>query len=253
MQDILKSKTRVSSFFVALIAGLSLLAVQASAQDSTPSADQIIEKYIQAVGGKAAMEKLTSRVSTGSFEVDVMPGSSSQEIYEKAPNKQLWVTDLANFGVFRRGFNGTMGWQDNPQTGLQEVTGNQLAELKRSAEFQRDLKLKELYPKTQVKGKEKVNARDAYVVEATPAEGPAALMYFDAESGLLVRTQGQSETPSGTVTVDTTFEDYREVDGIKLPFVTRVSRPEFGFVIRLTEVKHNVPIDDAKFDMPGAK
>ena len=73
-----------------------------------------------------------------------MPGSSSQEIYEKAPNKQLWVTDLANFGVFRRGFNGTMGWQDNPQTGLQEVTGNQLAEFKRSAFMNRQMEVRAL-------------------------------------------------------------------------------------------------------------
>ncbi len=148
-----------------------------------------------AVGGKAAVEKLTSRVSKGTFEMDQMPGTATEEIYEKAPNKQLSITDAPNFGVVKRAFNGTAGWQDMPQTGLQDVTGNQLAAMKRYADFYREIKLKELYPKMTVKGKESVNGRDAYVVEATPADGPPELMYFDAESGLLVRVQAQVEGP----------------------------------------------------------
>lgn len=253
-------KVNILVLLVVLVAGLIPAAAQTAPQESLPSVDKIqeslpsvdkiVEKYVGALGGKAAIEKLTSRVAKGTFEMDQMPGTASEEIYQKAPNKQLGVTDSPNFGVVRFGFNGTVGWQDMPQTGLQDVTGTQLTAMKRNADFYRELKLKETYPKMIVKGKESVNGHDAYVVEATPADGPAELMYFDVDSGLLVRIQAQEEGPSGTGTVETTFDDYREVDGIKLPFVIRQSRSEFSFVIRLTEVKHNVPIEDAKFDKP---
>lgn len=238
------------SLFV-FMAGVIPVGAQTAPQESLPSVDQILDKYVQALGGTAAVEKLTSRVAKGTFEMDQMPGTATEEIYEKAPNKQLSITDAPNFGVVRRAFNGTAGWQDMPQTGLQDVTGNQLAAMKRNADFHREIKLKEIYPKMIMKGKENVSGRDAYVIEATPADGPPELMSFDAESGLLVRVQAQMEGPTGPVPVDTTLEDYREVDGVKLPFVIHQSLPEFSFVIRLTEVKHNVPIDDAKFDKPA--
>jgi len=237
------------SLFV-FMAGVIPVGAQTAPQESLPSVDQILDKYVQALGGTAAVEKLTSRVSKGTFELEQMPGTASEEIYEKAPNKQLMITDAPNYGVVRFGFNGTVGWQDTPQTGLQDLTGGQLAARKRNADFYREIKLKEIYPKMIVKGKESVNGRDAYVIEATPADGPPELMSFDAESGLLVRVQAQMEGPTGPVPVDTTLEDYREVDGVKLPFVIHQSLPEFSFVIRLTEVKHNVPIEDAKFDKP---
>jgi hypothetical protein len=103
-----------------------------------------------------------------------------------------------------------------------------------------------------VKGKESVNGHDAYVIEATPQDGAAETMWFDADSGLHVRTQREGEGPNGKVTFDMTFDDYREVDGIKLPFVMHFSLGDFAFVIKLSEVKHNVPIDDAKFDKPAS-
>ena len=82
-----------------------------------------------------------------------------------------------------------------------------------------------------LKGREKVGGSDAFVVEATPAEGHATRLYFDTQTGLLLRKD------------KTYFEDYREVDGVKLPFR---ERDDFS-VIRLTEVKHNLPVDDARF------
>lgn len=253
MRDIPKWSVLIPTCLLVLVAGLVPVAAQTVAQTPPPSVDQILDKYVQAVGGKAAFEKLTSRVSKGTFEMDQMPGPASEEIYEKAPNKQLSVTDNPSFGVVRRGFNGTAGWQDMPQTGLQDVTGGQLAAMKRDADFYREIRLKEVYPKMAVKGKERVDDHDAYIIEATPADGPAELLYFDVDSGLLVREQAEGEGPNGKVTIDSTFEDYREVDAIKLPFFIHQSFGDFGFVIKLTEVKHNVPIDDAKFDKPAAQ
>jgi zinc protease len=252
MRNIFKAKKLLPLFLIALLAGLTAAVAQTAPQAALPSVDQILEKYVKASGGKAAFEKLTSEVAKGTFEMDQLPGPAAEEIDAKAPNKQYMVTDSPNFGQFRRGFNGAVGWEDNPQTGMQDITGPELAAVKRDADFYWAIKLKELFPKMTVKGKESVNGHDAYVVEATAPEGAAETMSFDADSGLLVRTQREGEGPNGKVTIDTTFSDYREVDGVKLPFVMRVTLGDFAFVIKLSEVKHNVPIDDAKFDKPAS-
>ena len=252
MRNSLKPKKLLPMCLIVLLTGFAAAVAQTAPQAALPSVDQVLDKYVKAIGGKAAFEKLTSRVSKGTFEMDQMPGPAAEEIDAKAPNKEYMVTDAPDFGRVRRGFNGAAGWEDNPQMGLRDITGPELAAMKRDADFYGAVNLKELYPKMTVKGKESVNGHDAYEIEASPPDGAADTLYFDADSGLLVRMQREAVGPNGKVTVDITFDDYREVDGIKLPYVMHFSTGELAFVIKLNEVKHNVPIDDAKFDKPAS-
>ena len=253
MRNSLKPGTLLPMCPLVLLAGLTAAMAQTAPQATLPSVDQVLDKYVKALGGKAAIEKLTSRVSKGTLEMEQLPGPAPEEIYAKAPDKQYMATDLSSFGQARRGFNGTVGWEDNPQTGMRDITGPELAAMKRDADFYVAINLRELYPKMTVKGKESNNGHDVYVVEAIPPEGAPETMWFDAGSGLLVRTQRETDGPNGKVTLDVTFDDYREVDGVKVPFVMHFSLGEFAFAIKLSEVKHNLPIDDAKFDKPAAQ
>ena len=134
MRNTLKPKTLLPMCLIVLLAGLTPAVAQTTAQAALPSVDQILDKYVQAIGGKAAIEKLSSRVCKGTFEMDQMPGPAAEEIYEKAPNKQYMVTDAPSFGQARRGFNGGVGWEDNPQSGLRDITGPELAAMKRDAD-----------------------------------------------------------------------------------------------------------------------
>ena len=233
-----------------IVAGPISVSGQAQPQISLPSPDEIVARYEKALGGKAAFEKLTSRASKGSFVVGEAGTPGTTEIYQKAPNKMVTITDVPGFGVVRSGVDGTVAWLDTPQFGIQELTGDVAAASKRGGDFYEQVKLKETYPKMVVKGKESFEGHDVYVVEATPAEGAPELLSFDTDSGLLVRSQTQVNGPQGTIDIDTRLSDYREVDGIKLPFVIDQVRSDFSFTIKLTEVKHNVPIDDAKFEKP---
>jgi hypothetical protein len=226
---------------------------QTQPQASLPSVDEILAKYEKAVGGKAAFDKFTSRVSKGVFDMGSTGNPGTTEVYQKAPNKFLTVTDVPNFGVVSSGVDGTVAWLDTPQAGVQELTGAAGAAAKRQAEFNQAVRLKELYPKLAVKAKESLDGHAAYVIEATPAEGPTELLSFDADSGLLVRSQSQVDGPDGTISIDTRLADYREVDGVKLPFEIHQERSDFSFTIKFTEVKHNVPIDDAKFAKPKSQ
>jgi len=218
-----------------------------------PSADQIIDKYVQAIGGKAAIEKVNSREMKGTFELAAMGVSAPFESYSKAPNKSAITIDITGFGMVQRGYNGTVGWDANPQTGLRELSGGELAQMKLGSDFYRDLRLKQLFPKMTVKGVEKVKGSDAYVVEATSADGITEKMYFDAQSGLLVRTDTEADTPEGKMSITVLASDYREVDGIKIPFTIEQKTPTIEFTIKLSSVKHNVAVDDAKFNKPAAQ
>jgi hypothetical protein len=241
---------RVVSLIVAI--GV-LLSVRGFAQPQTglPSVDQILEKYITALGGRAAIEKITSRVAKGTLEIPNVNMSGSIEVSEKAPDKSLAVLDLPGVGRAREGADASGAWADDPQTGLRDKTGSELADAKRGAIFNSELKMKTIYKTLEVTGRETVGGRPAYVVLATPAEGSATRMFFDAETGLVVRQAATRDTPVGPIDVDVYLEDYRDVEGIKQPFTIRQVTSTFTLVIRLSEIKHNVALDDALFKKPG--
>jgi len=221
-----------------------------------PTVDQILDKYVQAIGGEAALGKLTTRVTKGTLEELVRGITGSIEVYAQAPNKLALIsraqtkTGLA-FDI-AHGFDGASGWSLNVAgAGFRELSGKELAAEKRDAEFYSETKLKELYPRMTLKGKMKVGAREAYVIEATPAEGDPEKWYFDAQTGLLVRVDSVQERSEGVrIPVAAYLKDYREVDGIKLPFTRRQFMPGSKVIIRYNEVKHNVPIEEAKFSRP---
>jgi len=177
--------------------------------------------------------------------------SAPAEVYEKAPNKALTVIDIPGFGAILQGYNGTIAFEQQPQSGLRELSGKELDKAKREADFLRSLNMKAHYSKLVVKGIEAVAGADAYRVEATTADGDVEQLYFDKLTSLLVRKDEATVTPQGVLPVQIYFEDYREVDGIKIPFGGRITNPSIGnIVMKLNEVKHNVEISDSKFDKP---
>lgn len=215
-----------------------------------PTIDQILEKYVTGAGGRAAIEKVTSISAKGTIEIPDVNISGTVELIQKAPDKALTVVDLAGVGTQREGFDGTTGWSDDPANGFRQKDGVELAEAKRAATFGRELKMKALYPKMAVKSTEKVDGKDAYLVDATPEVGTPVKLYFDAATGLLVRQVAMRQMPQGPLEVEVTFGDFRVVDGVKRPFMIRQATSAFTATIQLTEVKQNLPIDDAIFKAP---
>jgi len=217
-----------------------------------PSVNDVLDRYIQALGGKDAIGKFSSRVVKGSFEIPTMGVTSSAEIYAKRPNKWILTVDVPGLGLYQQAYDGSVGWTQDPQSGVRDLTGGELAAIKRSAEFNQPLRLKELYQTIAVKGRSKVGDRDAYVLEATPSEGSPEKLYFDTQSNLLIKADIQAESPMGKMPFEVFFEDYKEVEGIKMPHTMRRTSEAIGFVIKIEEVKFDVPIEDDKFKKPAA-
>lgn len=227
----------------------------AAAAPAIPSSDQILDKYVEACGGRAAWLKLKSRVSKGTVDLSANT-SGTIDIQEKAPNRMLATVTISG-SVFIRGFDGTVGWSNDPKNGLRELTGDELAETRRDSDFYHPLDIRKIYSKLNVVGTEKVGSQTAYVLEATPVDGrDPDKIYFDVDSGLLVRAVTQEHTPEGFETAQEDFEDYRTVDGIKIAFTIhqKISNPqdnsETEFTIKFDEVHHNVDLPDSEFSKP---
>ncbi|HEY9434978.1 MAG TPA: serine hydrolase [Blastocatellia bacterium] len=219
-----------------------------------PTVDKILDRYAQAIGGAAAHRKLTSRVMKSTLVIEDSDVTASFEDYRQAPNKAVEIGrfKLGNGVEFEvsRGFNGRVGWALNPTDGgFRELSGTGLDAEKRDAEFYWGIKLKELYPKMALLGQVKVDVHTAYCIEATPPEGDPVKLYFEAQTGLLVRIDSIFESASkGKIAIESYYEDYREVDGVKLSFTIRL--PAYKYTYKVNEVRHNVPIEEAKFESP---
>jgi len=211
---------------------------------------EILAKYVQAIGGKEANEKIKSRMIKGTLELIPAGIKGTFENYSAAPNKSILKISLEGIGEIIEGFDGTTAWSINPLQGNRDKQGEELAQAKLTYDFYRETNLGKLYPKMELKGTEKIGANEAYVVVGTPDNLPSETFYFDVKSGMLLRYDSTAISPEGKTLTKTFFEDMREVDGVKIPFKVRSVLPQLEFSITATEVKHNIAVEDSKFAKP---
>ncbi len=214
-----------------------------------PPTDEIIDRYIRGIGGEAAIEKMKTRVLRGTETTSnrmTAPVTTPIEIYQTSENKLLIIRS-APVGSSLQGFDGVRGWTRDSR-GLRDMDAKELASVRRDADFYRYLKIRETYPQMRVLAQEKVGGREAYVVGATSRDDSREKLYFDAKTGLLIRKHVTFKTAFGGIPDVTDFDDYRDVNGIKLPFTIIWSRAPFGSIKKFKEIRLHVLVDDAKFD-----
>jgi len=204
---------------------------------SNPGVGDVLTNFVTAIGGTAAWEKLKSQIAKGTYENDQMgPGSHALEVYKKAPDKWLFIIRDSDGSVFRQGFNGKVGWSESG-----ELEPGQLALFGHLFGLRSAIDLPRSLPKMKFLKKSKVGNSDAFVIEVTIIEGNPEKLYFDASSGLLIQED------FGGASLH--YDDYKEVDGVKVPFTIRQEGSP-NSTIRFKEIKHNLLIEDAKFDRP---
>jgi hypothetical protein len=222
----------------------------ANKPSALPSTDVVIARYMRAIGGDAAIGSLKTRTSRGTETTTnrmTAPQKLQIEILQAAPTKLLIARNDPR-GATLEGFDGSKGWTKD-LGGQREITGKKLVELKRLADFFRYLKIRESYPQMRVLAKENVRDREAYVVGATSRSDSREKLYFDVESGLLVRQFVAFKTAFGSIPEVTDFDDYREVSGVKLPFTITWSRPPFSSTLHFAEIRLNAIIDESRFEL----
>ena len=221
---------------------------------SPQTADDLVEKHLAALGGRAALAKVTSRSTIGTMTLTTPNGavSGSIEVLNQQPNKirTLIKLDLSSLGAGQltrdQRFDGTTGYVLDSMQGNREITGNQLANMKGSIFPSPFLNYKERGVTVELAGKENVNGRAAYVLIYKPGSGSAVRQLIDAETYLTTRIVVKVDIPeAGEVEQTSDLSDYHEVDGIKIPFTINVSSAIQRFTIAVTKVEHNSKIDEA--------
>ena len=216
---------------------------------AAPTADQLLDKYVQAAGGAAAVDKINSRVMKGT--IDFGGRSLPIDVYAKDPEKRISLTHMPD-GDSVTAFNGQEGWLGTPGRPVREMHGGDLDAAAIDADLHLATHLKKIFTDMQVRGGEKVGDRQAYVVVGRRDGKTPIELYFDADSGLLLRLVRYGETALGWIPTQIDYDDYREINGVKVPYRWTLARPNGRFTIRISDMQQNVPVDDAKFIKPQA-
>ena len=217
-----------------------------------PSADDVLNKYMDALGGQAATDKLKTRTAKGTI-VQANGNSFQFELYQSAPDKFYLLVNTPQ-GTFERGFDGKVAWEKTAGS-VREITGGALASFKAGNSLFSLINLKEQFARPPRARRDRIGDRDMLALDGMTTDGKRMRLYFDATTGLLVRRIIAMTSIVGIIPDQVDLEDYREVDGVKFPFTARSSTIEVGnpFSTRtFTEIKVNVPVDDSKFKMPAA-
>ena len=240
---------------------LAVLLVGWAGGASAQTAEEIVERSLTALGGRAAHAKLKSRSSSGTIVLSTPAGDikGTIEVLNAAPNKTrtLIKADLTALGagelVVDQRFDGSSGYVLDTLQGNREITGNQLDNMRNSSFPHPFLGYKELGTMVRLDGKEKVGERDAYVLIFEPTSGSTIRQYIDAENYLPIKVVVKVDVPQIGQTLEQTneFQDFREVDDVKLPFRLVSTSSIQNFTITVDKVAHNVQVDQALFSKPA--
>ena len=248
MRDVMRS---------AMVVLAALMWAQAA---SAQTAEEIIEKSIGAMGGRPALTKITSRTASGTISLQTPVGDipGTIEVMNTVPNKTrtLIKADLTSVGAgpleIDQRFDGQAAYVLDTLQGNRDITGSQLQNMRNGSFPHGFLNYKEMGFSAKLQGKEKLGGGEAYVIVFAPAAGSSIRQYIDAQSFLPVRYSMSVHIPQMNAEVDQTTDlsDFRDVDGVKIPFKLVTTSSVQSYAITFTKVAHNITIDPKLFVKP---
>ncbi|HUI40478.1 MAG TPA: c-type cytochrome [Terriglobia bacterium] len=213
-----------------------------------PTAEAILDKYVQAIGGTDALHKINTRVEKGTLS-GFGPAGMPVEVFAKAPDARVTVVH-GEHGENVTAYNGQVGWMSGMGP-ARPITGGALENEKRNADFYFAADIKTRFQQIRAGRRTgKVGDRECYILLARNPGQPPVRFYFDKETGLLLREMRFVETALGRNPSEVDYADYHDEDGVKIPLKWTIARPGGRFTIQIASVQQNVPIDDAKFAAP---
>lgn len=220
--------------------------------DTRVSADQVLDRYFAALGGAGQLAKLSSFVAKGTYSgFDTAFKEVPVDIFAKAPNQRTWIIHMMD-GDSHRVFDGRNGWFAGPDSPapLVTLTSGNLHRYRLEATVAFPFGIKQAFSQWRG-GRSAIDGRGVQILQGTNSGLLPVNLYFDNESGLLVRLVSWNDTVVGPVPTQIDYDDYREVAGVRMPFTWTVSQTYMQMTIKLSGVQANVPIDAARFAMPA--
>lgn len=251
------AKVRIQVYFRCHLMPLLFLAASAcpaglaAADEPLPRAEEILDKYVEATGGKAVYEKVHNEKSAGTFEFVGKGIKGTITSFRAEPNKSLTVVELEGVGTIKEGTDGQTAWQSSSFEGPRIMQGDERAIALREAMLRGPLYWRKLYKHVETVGQDTIDGQPCYKVVLTPQEGKPETHYYDKNSGLLVKMAMSRASPMGEIPTDTIFGDYKEEDGLRQPHKVHANSFGMEFLIALDHVEYNVEIPGNKFDLPA--
>lgn len=212
-------------------------------------ADPVIDAYIKAVGGEAAIAKLKSVVEKASFTMG--PNTVSVDVYEQTPDRRVTIAHMPNGSESVTAYNGTDGWLTFPKRPVRFMNADEQAAAKMDAEFLVPSDPRKAFAELKSVPDGKIDGKDVKVVVArNPGFAPTKL-YFDARTGLLVRIVRDANTALGLNPTQVDIGEYREQDGAKIPYEWTIARPFSRFTMKVQSVEVDATIPQERFAKPA--
>jgi len=218
-----------------------------------PAPDEVLDKYVQAIGGTERVAALTSFVAKGT-RVGYGPENEPRPAEIFARRGQRTTIVHTSGGDSTTTYDGRAGWIAAPfrPVAVLALSDQDVDGLKLEADLSFPNGIKQALTKWRVGPAAVIDDHDVQVVQGTTARGTTATLYFDMESGLLVRSVRYSDSPVGRIPRQTDYSDYRAVSGVKMPFKWTMTWLDGRDMFEITAVQPNVAIDAARFAKPSA-
>jgi photosynthetic reaction center cytochrome c subunit len=213
----------------------------------TIALQKVFEKWINAIGGPEALSKTSTQLQNGTMTAGAV--KAPIEILTKSPDKRMSIVHAAD-GVAITAFDGHLAWQGNVGRSAHELAPEEAYGAMLQAAVTFPVAMTKLFARVRMWRPEKVNGRDTNVILGSNRGQGDVKLYFDKETGLLLRMEQIVETPIGELPAQIDYDDYRSEGGVTIPFRWTVARAQGGFTVQLDNVRQNVPIDDSRFAMP---
>ena len=221
----------------------------AEGMQDLPSAETIIDRYVEMIGGEETIRAQKARHLTGKLEMPAQGISGEMEIYAAPPDRMLTTLSIPGVGEVKVGYDGEVGWMVHPALGPMVMEGLMLRQTRQEADL-----MAALHPERFIKSAETVKraqfeGHDAYQVRVVTQWDEEYFEYYDVESGLLVGTERTQASPMGNIDATVVLADYREVDGMRMP--TRSVQKMMGMqqIVTIDEIQ-TVELQDDVFTPP---
>jgi phage gpG-like protein len=242
-------KTSLIRTLVLAGAAGALAAAPARAQD-LPPARQIVDAYVNAIGGTEAIGRATHRHVVGEMNMPAAGMSLTMEMWQARPNKQLMVMTIPQMGEIRSGSDGRTAWSINPMEGPKLLQGAELEQSLRQADFDYNLRFDHLFPTMETVERSTVGGRPCYRVRMVAQNGDESFACFDVENKLLVGMTARTQSEAGVVETSMEFQDYRDFGGVKMPARTLASIMGQQVVLTFTQMDTDA-FSESVFELPA--
>jgi hypothetical protein len=216
-----------------------------------PKAEKILDGYVEAAGGLAAYDAITNRFTKGSLELVAQGITMNLTVYSAKPNNVYLLAEAEALGKMESGVSGDVVWANSVMQGPQIKEGQEKIDSMRDATFDRLIYWRKNLKGAETISLESIDGKPAYKVVTTPKQGKEQTLYFDQASKLLVKIESTVVNQMGEIPVEAYIEDYREIDGVRLPHRTRVNVMGQERLVTTHSVEHNVQIPPGRFNLPA--